>query len=72
MTNLRDYFQFKKHYIVSADTAKSRSYFVESMDLNQDGNKDLIFFGFTSPTMSKTERLRKAFFTGELVLVTMP
>ena len=62
MTNLRDYFQFKKHYIVSADTAKSRSYFVESMDLNQDGNKDLIFFGFTSPTMSKTETPQESLF----------
>ena len=62
MSNFRDYFQFKKHYIVSADTAKSRSYFVESMDLNQDGNKDLIFFGFTSPTMSKTETPQESLF----------
>ena len=62
MSNFRDYFQFKKHYIVSADTAKSLSYFVESVDLNQDGNKDLIFFGFTSPTMSKTETPQKSLF----------
>lgn len=62
MSNFRDYFQFKKQYIVSADTAKSLSYFVESVDLNQDGNKDLIFFGFTSPTMSKTETPQKSLF----------
>ncbi|MBJ7280245.1 MAG: VCBS repeat-containing protein, partial [Candidatus Nanopelagicales bacterium] len=32
------------------------------MDLNQDGNKDLIFFGFTSPTMSKTETPQESLF----------
>jgi hypothetical protein len=49
MTILREYFQYKSNFAVSADTAKARSYFIESTDLNQDGMKDVILFGFTFP-----------------------
>ena len=49
MPNLRDYFQYKNHYIVSTDPARSLSYFREAVDLDQDGNKDLLLFGFTYP-----------------------
>ena len=54
MANLRDYFRYKNFYIVSPDTARSPSYFCEAVDLDQDGNKDLFFFGFTSPTRTDT------------------
>lgn len=54
MTIFRDYFQYKSFYTVSSDTAKSKSYFVESVDLNQDGYKEIIFFGATYPIGSNT------------------
>ena len=54
MTILREYFQYKSNFAVSADTAKARSYFIESTDLNQDGMKDVILFGFTFPNNGVT------------------
>ena len=54
MINLREYFQYKSNFAVSADTAKARSYFIESTDLNQDGMKDVILFGFTFPNNGVT------------------
>ncbi len=54
MTIFREYFQYKSFYAVSTDTAKSKAYFVESVDLNQDGNKEVIFFGATYPMGSNT------------------
>ncbi len=54
MANLRDYFLYKYNYIVSVDTAKSRSYFFQSNDLDEDGNKDVILFGFTYPNNNVT------------------
>jgi len=54
MTIFRYYFQYKSFYAASSDTAKSKSYFVESVDLNQDGYKEIIFFGATYPIGSNT------------------
>ena len=54
MSNLQDYFQFKYNYKVSPDTAKSRSVVVYSVDLNQDGYKDIALFGFTYPDTGVT------------------
>lgn len=54
MSNLQDYFQFKYNYKVSPDTAKSRSDVVYSVDLNQDGYKDIALFGFTYPDTGVT------------------
>jgi hypothetical protein len=52
--NLQDYFQFKYNYKVSPDTAKSRSDVVYSVDLNQDGYKDIALFGFIFPDTGVT------------------
>ncbi len=54
MTNLQEYFQFKYNYKVSPDTAKSRSDVVYSVDLNQDGYKDIALFGFIYPETGVT------------------
>ena len=54
MLNLKDYFQFKYNYKVSPDTAKSRSDVVYSVDLNQDGYKDIALFGFIFPDIGVT------------------
>ena len=54
MPNLQDYFQFKYNYKVSPDTAKSRSDVVYSVDLNQDGYKDIALFGFIFPDTGVT------------------
>ena len=54
MTKLQDYFQFKYNYKVSPDTAKSRSDVVYSVDLNQDGYKDIALFGFIYPETGVT------------------
>jgi hypothetical protein len=54
MVDLRNYYQYKSNFVVSPDTAKSRSYFIESTDLNQDGMKDVILFGFTFPNNGVT------------------
>lgn len=54
MPNLQDYFQFKYNYKVSPDTAKSRSDVVYSVDLNQDGFKDIALFGFIFPDTGVT------------------
>lgn len=66
MTLLRDYFQYKSNFVVSADTAKARSYFIESTDLNQDGLKDVILFGFTFPNNGVTTAIPQgSIFTGD-------
>lgn len=54
MSNLQEYFQFKYNYKVSPDTAKSRSDVVYSVDLNQDGYKDIALFGFIYPETGVT------------------
>ena len=54
MANLQQYFQFKYNYKVSPDTAKSRSDVVYSVDLNQDGYKDIALFGFIFPDKGVT------------------
>lgn len=54
MSDLRDYFKFRSYYPVSIDTAKAKSYFVQSTDLNLDGYKDVLFFGATYPIGSNT------------------
>jgi len=67
MPSLRDYFQYRRDYIVSEDAAKSRSYFFESTDLNQDGKKDVIFFGFTYPNVQVTTAIpqKSLFYWGD-------
>lgn len=60
MPNLQDYFQFRSYYAVSNDTAKSKYYFIESTDLNGDGNKDVIFLGATYPIGSNTDTQTQA------------
>lgn len=60
MPNLQDYFQFRSYYAVSNDTAKSKYYFIESTDLNGDGNKDVIFLGATYPISSNTNTQSQA------------
>lgn len=54
MANLQQYFQFKYNYKVSPDTAKSRSDVVYSVDLNQDGFRDIALFGFIFPDIGVT------------------
>ena len=54
MVKLQEYFQFKYNYKVSPDTAKSRSDVVYSVDLNQDGYKDIALFGFIFPDTGVT------------------
>ncbi len=54
MPIFQEYFQFKYNYKVSPDTAKSRSDVVYSVDLNQDGYKDIALFGFIFPETGVT------------------
>lgn len=54
MTKLQDYFQFKFNYKVSSHTSKSLWEVTYSVDLNQDGFKDVALFGFTFPETGVT------------------